>query len=308
MRGNIQNDIFTVYDDNNKEVYKTDLKSTKEFIYLADINPKYLPILKDIISKDKILVSDYNRNLINLGFKNPQVCKDKGICLYLPKADTDDIARDAAHIHREYEFLSTQLKSKHCEIAIKISEKALAKLKKIISENKDETKEIFGSFKIIDNKKINGNIVHTLDIVSASLKSGNTDDVTATPTIYNFHTHPVSAYKMYDVKYGPPSVQDYKSIYLLCKDYNCIVHFIASIEGIYVVYLLPDIKENVNKIIDAHFTYDDKTMVLDEYLKKINAVGIFSITLHKWSSAALKVGIKIRFRKSGEWGNCKIRD
>ena len=308
MRGKIEKDIFSVYDESNNLLYSIKIKTNKEFVYFdKKMNKEFLPLLKKTIAKGKVLVADYDKSLIGFGFKNPQMCSKKGICLYLG----DDDAQDKDTIQREYEFLSTQLNTEHCEIVLKIDEKAISKLKKIISENKDETKEIFGSFKIINNKKERGNIVHTIDIIDSSLKSGSTDDVSATPTIYNFHTHPVSAYKMYDVKYGPPSVQDYKSIYLLCKDYNCIVHLIASIEGIYIVYLLPGVTGPEKKIITAiekQFKYDDKKMDLQNYLQTLNNVGIFSISLREWTDAGLRTGIKIQFKKSGEWGNCKIRD
>ena len=206
--------------------------------------------------------------------------------------------------------MSTQLNSKHCEIILKIDEASLDKLKTIITENKNETKEIFGCFKILTNKKTKGNIVHTIGIIEDSLKSGSTDDVSANPTIYNFHTHPISAYELYNVNYGPPSVQDYKSIYLMCKDYNCIVHFVASIEGIYIVYLSPDFKETsgINKIIEQNFKYEDKKVNLNEYLNKINTLRLFVVDLKPWDNLELRKGLKIRFRKSGEWGSCKIRD
>ena len=232
-----------------------------------------------------------------------------GICLYLGEKEQNISNTD--HIKREYEFLSTQLSNDYCEIILKLKESALDKLKRIISENKDETKEIFGSFKIVENSKQGGNIVHTLDIVDSSLRSGSTDDVSASPTVYNFHTHPVSAYKMYKVKYGPPSVQDYTSIYTLCKKHNCVVHFVASIEGIYVVYLLPSVtgseKTILNKI-EKQFKYNDKKMDLYQYIDRINSLGIFSVSLRPWDATDLRKGVRINFRKSGEWGNCKIRD
>jgi len=321
MRGKIENDVFSVYDDNNKKVYSTELKTTKEFVYFDKIDARFIPLLKKTVPKNKTLMTEYDKKLINFGFKNPQMCKKDGICLYMDKDDDDNIYNDTYNntytnnVEREYEFLSTQLNSKYCEISLKINPRALTKLQTIITENKDETKEIFGSFKIVDNKKVGGYIIHTIDIIDSSLKSGSTDDVSATPTIYNFHTHPISAYKMYNVKYGPPSVQDYKSIYLLCRDYNCIVHLVASLEGIYIVYLLPEVnetKKNVVRIIEKNFKYneDGKTSetYLAGYLQKINAFNIFKVELRKWSDPSLTTGIKIQFRKSGKWGTCKIHD
>lgn len=309
MRGYIEKNIFSVYSDSNQLVYSTPIKTHKNYIYFdTNINKKFVDLLKKSAPSGSVLVCDYDHSFVNFGFKNPQICPS-GICLYLEQQDQDD--NDSEHIMREYEFLATQLSNDHCEIILKIKERALEKLKRIISENNDETKEIFGSFKIVENSKHNGNIVHTLDIIDSSLKSGSTDDVTASPTVYNFHTHPVSAYKMYKVKYGPPSVQDYTSIYTLCKKHNCVVHFVASIEGIYVVYLLPSVngaeKTIINKI-EKHFKYNDKKMDLYKYIDQINALNIFSVSLRPWKDTDLREGLRIHFRKSGEWGNCKIRD
>ena len=309
MRGIIDNDTFIVY-DGNTVIYSAEVKSGRQFIYFNNIDDRYLPLLKQAIPAGTTLVAEYNDNLLKFGFTNPQMCEN-GICLYLSEDQQSEATHDVGKIRREYEFLSTQLASKYCEIILKISPTALTKMQRIIVENKDETKEIFGSFKIVDNRKEAGDIIHTIDIVDGSLKSGNTDDVSATPTIYNFHTHPISAYKMYKVKYGPPSVQDYKSIYLLCKNYQCIVHLVAALEGIYIVYLLPNItgsEKDVKRVITQNFKYDEKKTELSSYLAKINSLNIFKVDLRSWSDPNLTMGIRIQFRKSGKWGNCKIRD
>lgn len=309
MKGKIEKNVFNVYGDSNTLIYSTPIKTSNNYIYFdSRIDKQFIGLLKQTIPKGTVLVCDYDQSFITLGFKNPQMCPD-GICLY----DSGDAnsAEDTDYIAREYEFLSTQLHKEHCEIILKLKESALEKMKHIISDNKDETKEIFGSFKIVDNRKERGNIIHTLDIIESSLKSGSTDDVSASPTVYNFHTHPVSAYKMYKVKYGPPSVQDYTSIYTLCKTYHCVVHFVASIEGIYIVYLLTDVKGSdksiINKI-EKHFRYNEKKVELYDYIDKLNSMDIFRVTLVGWQDPTLRTGIPIQFRKSGEWGNCKIRD
>jgi hypothetical protein len=310
MRGKIEKNIFNVYGDSNQLVYSTPIKQSNNYVYFdTNINKDFIGLLKQTIPKGSVLVCDYDQSFLTLGFKNPQMCKPGGICLY--HGGNGNGGEDVDYITREYEFLSTQLYKDHCEIILKLKESALEKLKHIISENKDETKEIFGSFKIVENRKEGGRIIHTLDIIASSLKSGSTDDVSASPTVYNFHTHPVSAYKMYKVKYGPPSVQDYTSIYTLCKTYHCVVHFVASIEGIYIVYLLPGVKgskTNIIKTIEKNFKYNEKKVELRAYIDKLNSMEIFSISLLDWQDPTLRTGIPIQFRKSGEWGNCKIRD
>lgn len=314
MRGVIEKEeIFHVYDDSGNSIYSTKIKIHKNLVYFDKaIDTRFINILRKTIPKGNILVCDYDQRFIDLGFKNPQVCKSGGICLYLESGDYDTQDKDKDNIIREYEFLSTQLTAEHCEIILKFNDTVLGDLQHLTADSKNGKKEFFGSFKIVDNiKDANNNIIHTLDIVPGSLISGSKDDVTAHPSVYNFHTHPVAAYKMYKVKFGPPSVQDYKSIYTLCKKHNTIVHLVASLEGIYVVYLLPDVtgsEKEILKTITKNFKYREKKTDLSSYIAVINSFRIFSVSMLPWTSPDLVTGIHIQFTKSGEWGTCKIRD
>ena len=47
---------------------------------------------------------------------------------------------------------------------------------------------------------------------------------------------------------------------------------------------------------------------LQKYIDEINSYGLFDVRLIPWKSPEIKGGIRISFSKSGNYGNCKIRD
>ena len=149
-------------------------------------------------------------------------------------------------------------------------------------------------------------------IDKSSLKSGEEDAISAKPSLYNFHSHPFSAYLKYRVNYGPPSAQDYKSIFMLVTRFNTIVHFVATIEGLYVVSFNPENLKMDQKEADdliSKMEYDDvETMAeLNAYIDRVNSVGLFSVKLIPWNSTEFN-HIEVEFPKSGAYGNCLIRD
>jgi hypothetical protein len=47
---------------------------------------------------------------------------------------------------------------------------------------------------------------------------------------------------------------------------------------------------------------------LEKYIEMINTYGLFNVRLIPWKSSEFTKGIRISFSKSGEYGNCLIRD
>lgn len=302
MNSQLTNSSFIVKHGDDV-IYQLPIKISGKYVYFKNIDQRYVDELKRL-ARGKILMSDYDDTLIPMGFKDPKVCDYNKVCVYyddknIKPQSTDDISL-------EYQYLEMQFSKDFCEIVLKIQEDTLRFLYSLLDTTGDSTTETFGCFKIIKKEKLNGTIVHTIAVIKSSLRSGATDDVSANPSIYNFHTHPFSAYKQYNVEYGPPSVQDYKSIYTMCKEYKTIVHMVISKEGIYVISLLPDAENK--KINDANFKYIEKKVHFTDHIAKLNSYNVFDINLVPWNSPTIRNGINIKFRKSGKYGNCQIHD
>ena len=281
-------------------------------IKIEKCDSKYIKLFNESVSKFlknvKIMVP-YEEELIKEGFSNPSICgRDGEVCLIRdpssPKPKKDTVKLD-------YAFITSHKSKKFCEIIIKIATESIDYLQHINKTSK--SKEIFGRFNISKVDQHGSQIVYTLSIDRSSLTEGKDDEIDATPSIYNFHSHPEDAYKKYKVNYGPPSTQDYKSIYILATQYNTIVHFVSSLEGLYVVYLNPDNKvcdKKERELIIEKMRFDDAKSLseLKKYIKTINTYGLFSVRLIPWKSSEFTKGIKISFSKSGKYGNCVIRD
>lgn len=281
-------------------------------IKMAKCDSKYIKLFNESISKffkDVKIMVPYEEELIKEGFSNPSICgRDGEVCLIRdpssPKPKKDTVKLD-------YAFIASHRSKKFCEILIKIARESIDYLQHINKTSK--SKEIFGRFDISNVDQQGSEIIYTLSIDRTSLTEGKDDEIDATPSIYNFHSHPEDAYKKYKVNYGPPSTQDYKSIYILATEYNTIVHFVSSLEGLYVVYLNPDNKVSDKKereLIIEKMRFDDAKSLseLEKYIKTINTYGLFSVRLIPWKSRDFGKGIRISFSKSGEYGNCTIRD
>jgi hypothetical protein len=272
--------------------------------YLKLFNASVKKFFKDTVK----IMAHYKEDIIEEGFSNPSICgKDGEVCLIRdpksPKQKKDTVKLD-------YAFIVSHRAKKFCEIVLKIKQESIEYLQHINRTSKSA--EIFGKFDISSVNQDGAEIVYTLSIDKDSLTKGKDDEIDATPSLYNFHSHPEDAYKKYKVNYGPPSTQDYKSIYILATEYNTIVHFVSSIEGLYIIYLNPDNKasstQRENIIEKMRFEDADSVLELQKYIEEINSYGLFNVRLISWKSNELTRGIRISFSKSGNYGNCKIRD
>ena len=286
--------------------------SKEGVIKMEKCDSKYIKLFNESVSKffkDVKIMVPYKEELIKEGFSNPLICgRDGEVCLIRdpssPKPKKDTVKLD-------YAFIVSHTSKKFCEIIIKIGRESIEYLQHINKTSK--SKEMFGRFDISNVDQRGSQIIYTLSIDRTSLIEGKDDEIDATPSIYNFHSHPEDAYKKYKVKYAPPSTQDYKSIYILATEYNTIVHFVSSLEGLYVVYLNPDNKFSNKKLREdiiekMRFDYAKSLLELEKYIKTINTYGLFSVRLIPWKSSEFTKGIRISFSKSGKYGNCVIRD
>ena len=281
-------------------------------IKIGKCDSKFLKLFNDSVKKffknDVKVMAPYKEEIIEEGFTNPYICgKDGEVCLI---RDPTSPASKKDTVKLDYAFIVSHRSKKFCEIVLKIQEESIKYLQHINKTSKSN--EIFGKFNISNVNQDGSEILYTLSIDKSSLTTGKDDEIDATPSLYNFHSHPEDAYKKYKVNYGPPSTQDYKSIYILATEYNTIVHFVSSIEGLYVVYLIPDNKmstiQRENIIEKMRFEDSNTISELKKYIETINSYGLFKVRLIPWNSLEITKGIRISFSKSGNWGTCKIRD
>ena len=304
----IQYSYCTIYDEKNN------------LIYIDGCDPKYIPLLLDTIARffeeGVTIVASYKDGLIGKGFGSPEVCSEKGdICLKKKNSFFKDTTEKS--VKAEYNFVLSQRHKNHCEIVVKFTRDTREFLRHIVNagvtvsgDNYRTQKEFFGNFNLVESNLSGKKVVHTLEVDKSSLVSGNEDNIKANASLYNFHSHPFSAYQKYRVNYGPPSDQDYKSIFLMMTKYNSIAHFVPSVEGLYVVSLNPE-KYNINpESVIQNIDYDDVETLgeLKAYLKRVNSYDVFRLKLLGWDSKEFESGIRVEFGKSGKYGNCKIRE
>ena len=298
-----------------KYKYCTIYDEKKKVIPIDGCDPKYISLLLDTIARffeeSVTVAASYTDFLARKGFSNPKICSKYGDVCFSKKNSFFKESSEKS-VKAEYDFVVSQIDKDYCELNIKLTGDTKNFLKHIVSsgvtlsgDNRSQ-KEFFGIFKLIDSSIVKNKIIHTLEVDRSSLISGNEDNIKANASLYNFHSHPFAAYQKYRVNYAPPSVQDYRSIFLMAKEYNTIVHFVAGIEGLYVVYVNPekyyiDPDEIINKL-----EYDDVETVkeLESYIKHVNSYDLFNVKLFKWDS---KGDIVVKFGKSGKYGHCKIR-
>lgn len=140
-----------------------------------------------------------------------------------------------------------------CTIKVRISKNtveylyALSHMGSTIN-NKDGVitqNELAGAL-IVDN--IDDYLIHTLVVDKSSIISGTKDGVNVVKSLYNFHTHPNSAYNKYGVTLGWPSPQDYVGFLSSAVINNTIVHYVATLEGLYVIMFHPEWASDIDKL------------------------------------------------------------
>ena len=115
--------------------------------------------------------------------------------------------------------------------SVSFSKKCINSLYKLLNKKY----EISGSFSYIkknDNRYI-------LNCVQQNNNTDYKDDsVEAVYSEFTFHTHPHFVYNKYNTNIGWPSVQDY----LVLLDFEKMKgHFVISVEGIWIIFLLMNI-------------------------------------------------------------------
>lgn len=288
---------------------------SKNKMIIENCKKRFLDLLFETIHKffdnELTIVMPYKTSYLDQGFNEIFEC-NVGLCIkkknkFLNKADKQTAKVQLSYLKKMYD-------AKYCSMLLKLEKDTIEYLEYItragVTPNKNgegmTQKEVFGKFRIVKSELTKGRITHTLQLDKSSIVYGEEDEITTTGSLYNFHSHPLNAYLMYGAKYGVPSLSDYIAVYALCKSQNTIVHFVASLEGLYVISINPKskacqlpMKEGI-KFVKKTFAYNEGEAIedLDHYMKFINSKGLFKLSLISWKRLE-KESISLEFNKSG---------
>ena len=289
---------------------------------IKNCNDRFLDLLFETIHKffdnELTIVMPYKTSYLGQGFNDIFEC-NTGLCIrkkntFLNKADKQSAKLQLSYLKKMYD-------SEYCSMRLKLEKETIEYLEHItragVTPNKNgegmTQKEVFGKFNIVRSELHKGKITHTLRLDKSSIVYGEEDEITTTGSLYNFHSHPLNAYLMHGAKYGVPSLSDYVAVYALCKSQNTIVHFVASLEGLYVISINPKSKalrlsmRDGVKFVKKTFAYNEGKVIedLDHYIKYINSKGLFKLSLISWKGLE-KESIALEFKKSGNM--CVIQE
>jgi hypothetical protein len=147
--------------------------------------------------------------------------------------------------------------------------------------NKDggiSQKELAGSF---DVASVGNDSVFELMINLRSIVRGHEEYVQIVKGMFNFHTHPVEAYKRHDVVVGWPSATDYVGFMASALTYGTICHIVACVEGYYVVSVAENFLQHYKKVefssfadfVDEHYDIEKTSeRSYAGYVTTINAI------------------------------------
>ena len=269
------------------------------------------------------LIESYTR----FGFKNPYVCRTSplghtfptyGMCLLKTNNITEPSdSKEAIYVLDQF----VKREEQNCSISLKFSSKTIEHLKQMSkigstlnTDSSISQKEIAGSFKLV---KPVLDSVFSLKINKKSIISGEEQAVNIVNSVYNFHTHPVEAYKTNNVQLGWPSAQDYIGFFTSVKINRTILHAVVSIEGIYILSIgkhwIDRIFDNEgpckNFIIKEYNIKYKPGRDVEWYINKVNLLSyegfpIFFVQFFTWENASSV--FKVSFKMND--GNCFARE
>ena len=179
------------------------------------------------------------------GFSQPHISNkspsgkefpNSALCMIKLNGDINiyDIIDDA-----EYVCMTFSNKQETCQTKFKLTSDSIKYMKQLHklgstmnSDGSITQKEMAGNLRM-SGTDTNG--VQLLEIDHSSLITGHEEGVKIAPGLYNFHSHPRTAYDTHNVKVGWPSAQDYVGFLIAYIEDDTILHFVTSIEGLYVI-------------------------------------------------------------------------
>lgn len=296
----------------------------KNTITLQKCNDEWVSLLIETINKyfeDTVhIIIPLTDATIPEGFKHIHQCDWDNTVLCGVRQNKFLTKAEKTNALFELEYLKRQ-KGDFCTMTIQLDKDSIDYLQYItkagVTVGKTghrSQKEVFGKFNIVKSSLQKGEVVHTLKIDKSSVVYGTEDEISTTGSLYTFHSHPFNAYLMYKTKFGVPSAADYWAVYNMCKKTNAIVHFVASLEGVYVISCVPDsrlyqngnpdeIKALIWKLLKIRD--DNQVQNLQSYIQRVNDIGLFKLHLLPWKDIEHK-NVTISFSKLGK--TCLIHD
>ena len=241
--------------------------------------PEVTEIMVSIPIKNKKSMYKYSEKYFGNPYIHTENNKHKNICLVRHKNDSNKKSTNDINY-----VLKQANKLYYCTISAKLSDKSIKYLKNMcddgFTKNKNgkmSQKEMAGNMCL---KKINNELVHTIEINNDSIIYGEEFGVKIVDGIYNFHSHPRNAYKKYNVELGWPSAQDYIGFLLASIEDGTIFHLVISIEGIYIISLSKEwaikkhsIDKKIGEFIQKNYNFCYKQgNTIEWYLNKVNAI------------------------------------
>lgn len=298
----------TVHDTNQKTIMLGDCSDEHILKFIDAVNLYF--------ESSFSIISEYDDELIKSGFSNPFICFKNKICITKPNTIATPIDKNI--VTRDLHYIESQRVENTCSIVVEI-DKETADFLKFTTRSSvvaDDTgryqREVFGRLLAVSNKMENGVVVYTLKLDRSSLVHGSAENISGiTPYLYTFHSHPYEAYKRHKTTLGFPSASDYSAMYSLYK-YKAILHFVAALEGLYVISINVDSDmlktkspEEISEFINKNYNLEKSSVKnIQKYVNKVNEHGLFKLELIPWEECCERK-IHVRFGKDGD--NCMIR-
>ena len=171
---------------------------------------------------------------------------------------------------------------------------------------------------LLQLKKTSGGYI--VDINKSSYIDGNHDGTNVPKGKAGFHTHPAGEYVRQQVSYAWPSGDDYMAILEKMIDEECVLHIVATKEGIYIVSFSeelaksdkPTMKSLLKKKATLAYKFQlpsskEKDISPANYIKDLNRFEnkIFTVQFLSWDSVKKGKSFNIYYplQKSG---NCNL--
>ena len=243
--------------------------------------------------------------LVQHGFDHPYITDNTPFGLKIPHSlalvHNHKTRSNKRRVMLEILYVLQQYKQKGCSVYCRFDTNAIKFLKKASDMGYTKNgnghttqKEITGQLKVVDVMKGDGKTVFVIGIDRNSIEHGVEEEVTVSPTRYNFHSHPREAYVRHSVEKAWPSSTDYLGYLKLGK--NTIFHTVATMEGLYVMSFNTIWVNNLGKIdkkfVEEKYDIDHKEKYTPfEYVRKVNKImykgqPIYVIKFLPWGSAA----------------------
>ena len=265
------------------------------------------------------------QSVVEYGFHTPYIEGKNNLLCMLVENFPNSITGYKKDVIREVDYVVSQYNNKICKFRVKFDKDTISFLKNLCftgyttNKNGSSTqKEQAGFFNL---RQVENNLF-IIDIIKNSIKPGKEEGVDVSKSRYNFHTHPIEAYKSNKVKYGWPSSQDYIGFLDAKIQYNTSFHTVISIEGLYVIsftqealekYSSGDLditKSKLKKYILDEYDHFKKKISIEKYIDLVNntkykGIKLFIVEFKNWDQTEQIFDI---FYSKSNGKNCIVKD